>query len=55
MLPKRPTIDERPGPTPDIRVDADSVTYSLRLSAVVDDPRLLIRCDTAGNIWVSIA
>jgi hypothetical protein len=54
MNPKRPTIDERPGPAPDIRVESDSVAYTFRFGGVVGEPRLLIRCDVDGNIWISI-
>jgi hypothetical protein len=54
MVRKRLTIDERPGPLPEIRADGDSVTFALPLDKVEEGVRLVLRCDASGNVWASI-
>jgi hypothetical protein len=50
----RKTIDRRPGPLPEIHAEGDSVTFSLDIPELANGSRLLLRCDAAGDVWVSI-
>jgi hypothetical protein len=51
---RRPlTIDERPGSRPAIRTTSDGVTFDMVVRN--EDARLVIRRDTNGDLWVSIA
>lgn len=50
----RKAFDHRPGPLPDIQMDADSVTYAFDLADLAH-ARLLIRCDAHGEVWASIS
>lgn len=47
-------IDERPGTTPIITEEEGSITYVLPLGRIPGAPRLVIRCDGAGELWVSL-
>lgn len=55
MTRRRATIDERPGPLPDIRATGGSVTFLLRMDEIEPGTQLVIRCDGNGNAWVAIA
>ena len=48
------TVDQRPGPLPDIRMESDSVMYIMDLAALPKKPLLVIRCDAEGEVWISI-
>jgi hypothetical protein len=50
----RKAFDQRPGPLPDIQMDADSVTYAFQLVHPAH-ARLSIRCDAYGRVWASIS
>jgi len=50
---KHLTVDERPGPLPEIRSDGDSVTFALPLREISADLWLVVRCDATGDVWVS--
>ena len=39
---------------PDIRAEADSVTFHFDVPSVHENARLIIRCDSDGNVWASI-
>ena len=49
----RKALDGRPGPLPDIQMDADSVTYAFDVGDLTRG-RLQIRCDAHGDVWASI-
>jgi hypothetical protein len=51
----RKVTDQQPGPPPEIRIKGDSVTFALKMSGTPNGARLVIRCDSEGNVWVSIA
>jgi len=55
MSRRRSTIDEKPGPVPDIHSDGDNLTFILPLNEVEEGLRLVLRCDGDGNVWASIA
>ena len=49
----RRTLDQRPGPLPDIQMDGDSVTFTFELA----DPlhaQLVVRCDPEGGIYAAL-
>jgi len=54
MKKARPTIDDHPGPLPDIRTTGSSVTFVMTPIGTEPSERLIVRCDDAGQIWVSI-
>ena len=45
--------DQRPGPLPEIRCEADSIVYSLEIPG--QRTQLIIRCDGNGNVTASLA
>ena len=47
-------IDQRPGVLPEITAEGPSIAYVLALAGARDNTRLVLRCDGAGEIWVSI-
>jgi hypothetical protein len=47
-------MDQRPGSTPDIRADGDSVTFRLEIAGVNPGAKLVIRCDPDGTVWASM-
>jgi hypothetical protein len=50
----RMSIDRRPGTRPQIKAEKDgSITYVVSLPGN-KETRLVIRCDDAGELWVSI-
>jgi hypothetical protein len=51
----RKVADQQPGPPPEIRIKGDSVTFALKMTGSPSGARLVIRCDSEGNVWVSIA
>jgi hypothetical protein len=51
----RKTIDQRPGSVPEIRADGDAVTFRLEIAGVHAGARLVIRCDSDGTVWASMA
>jgi hypothetical protein len=50
----RKTMDQRPGSTPEIRADGDSVTFRLDIAGVNAGAKLVIRCDSDGTVWASM-
>jgi hypothetical protein len=49
----RRTLDQRPGPLPDIQMDGDSVTFTFDLA----DPlhaQLVVRCDPDGGLYAAL-
>jgi hypothetical protein len=50
----RKTMDQRPGSTPEIRADGDSVTFRLDIAGVNPGARLVLRCDPDGTVWASM-
>jgi hypothetical protein len=54
MSQRRP-LDGRPGALPEIRTDGDNVTFLLDMTTVHQHARLVIRCDSQGNVFASIA
>jgi len=51
----RLTVDQRPGSLPEIRTDDASITFAMSIPGVPRGDHLVIRCDAAGDIWVSIS
>jgi hypothetical protein len=50
----RKTMDQRPGPVPEIRADGDSVTFRLEIAGVHAGARLVLRCEADGTVWASM-
>lgn len=50
----RKTMDQRPGSTPEIRADGDTVTFRLEIAGVNAGAKLVIRCDADGTVWASL-
>jgi hypothetical protein len=49
----RRTLDRCPGPLPEIHADGDSVTFAFDLQDVPSS-RLVVRCDSEGDVFASI-
>ena len=49
----RKTLDQR-GPVPEIRADGDSLTFRLYVPGEAEETRLVLRCDSTGEVWASI-
>jgi hypothetical protein len=47
-------LDGEPGSPPDIRTDASGITFVMRPAGTRSDERLVLRCDTNGEVWMSI-
>jgi len=47
-------MDQRPGSTPDIRAEGDSVTFRLEIAGINAGARLVIRCHPDGTVWASL-
>jgi hypothetical protein len=47
-------IDQRPGTSPEITSDGPSLAYVLQVGGARDRIKLVIRCDDAGDVWMSI-
>jgi hypothetical protein len=54
MRNERQTVDRRPGPIPEIRMDRDGLIYVIVPAGVSDGARLIIRCGADGEIWIAI-
>jgi hypothetical protein len=50
----RKTLDRQPGPLPEIRADGDNVTFGLGIPGLSDGSRLILRCDSSGEVWARI-
>ena len=50
----RLSLDQRPGRLPRITSDGAGIAYELVLAGTKDRSRLILRCDAAGEVWVSI-
>jgi hypothetical protein len=51
---ERLTLDQRPGSLPDIRSDRGGITFIIAQAGPPQREPLVIRCDTDGEIWLSI-
>jgi hypothetical protein len=49
----RRTLDQRPGPLPDIHMDGDSVTFTFDLADPLHE-HLVVRCDPDGEVYIAI-
>jgi hypothetical protein len=49
----RKTLDQRPGPLPDIHMDGDSVTFTFDLAEPLHTS-LVVRCDPDGEVYAAI-
>jgi len=47
-------LDRRPGETPLIRSRDGSIIYDFRCSRLAQSARLVVRCDSDGDVWVAI-
>ncbi len=54
MLRPQPSCDRRPGPLPLIQAESDSITFAMTPSGTREHELLVIRCDTNGEVWISI-
>jgi hypothetical protein len=54
MARKPHTLDEKPGSMPEIHVTMSSATYIMTPPGIPNRQQLVIRCDTYGNLWMSI-
>jgi hypothetical protein len=48
------SLDTQPGPLPDIRANGDGVTFMMAPPGARNGDQLVIRCDAAGEVLVSI-
>jgi len=48
------TLDGQPGSLPDIRADVGGITFVMAPPGAPRGKHLLIRCDTEGEVWISI-
>jgi len=54
MANHRSSLDDKPGPLPDITSDGDSVTFEMPVVMPEPPVRLRVRCDARGEVWLSI-
>jgi hypothetical protein len=50
----KPTLDDRPGPAPEVHAGAHGVTYVMAPCGTQTSARLIIRCDERGVLWISL-
>jgi hypothetical protein len=50
----RKSLDHQPGTIPEIRSDGESVTFRLEVPGEAENTRLVIRCDSNGEVWATI-
>lgn len=50
----RKTLDQQPGPLPEIHIKDDSVIFEFRLREILEGSRFIVRCDARGGVWASI-
>lgn len=48
------TADSQPGRLPDIRANTEGVTYTMTAHGVRPATAIVIRCDTNGDVWISL-
>jgi len=53
-MPHRSTLDRRAGRFPDIEADGRDVIFRLDIAESAWPVKLVIRCDAAGEGWLSI-
>jgi hypothetical protein len=48
--------DRRPGVLPDIRANGEDVVFQflVALGKPAEAPRLVLRCDSIGNVWAAL-
>ncbi len=51
----RKTLDRQPGSAPEIRAVGDQVTFMFDIAGLPERIKLLVRCDTSGNVLASVA
>lgn len=49
------TDDRQPGPLPIVRNNGDSTTFEFDAVSPETGERLIIRCDSKGQVWASIS
>jgi hypothetical protein len=54
VTPDRSSLDDKPGPLPDITSDDDGVTFDMLVQALDGHVRLRVRCDVRGDVWLTI-
>ena len=47
--------DTRPGSAPEITTDLRGLTFDMHVRGTGSHEHLVIRCDNAGEVWISIA
>jgi len=50
----RQTVDPRPGAVPEIRENHGGITFTMAPAGIPGHATMVIRCDAAGEIWISI-
>lgn len=50
----RKALDRQPGAVPEIQADADNVTFRFDVAGAPEGMKLVLRCDSKGEIWGSI-
>jgi hypothetical protein len=50
----RRTLDGQRGTLPEIRPDGQGVKFLIDVEMLRQTPRLVLRCDSDGNVWASI-
>ncbi len=51
----RKTLDRQPGSAPEIRALGDNVTFTFDIAGLPERIKLIVRCDTSGNVLASVA
>lgn len=54
MAREQQMLDRRPGSLPDIHMDVGGITFVMVPPGAPRGERLVIRCDTDGEVWISI-
>jgi len=55
VVPHPSSLDDRPGPLPEITSDKGGVTFDMRVIVGPQPARLRVRCDVRGDVWLVIA
>jgi hypothetical protein len=53
MSVRRP-LDRTPGTVPEVHAEGDSFTFRLDVAGILEPVKLVLRCNTGGEIWASI-
>ena len=54
IMAARKALDRQPGAMPEIQADGDNVTFRFDVAGAPEGMKLVLRCDSKGEIWGAI-